>query len=85
MTPKPDWRHLAEQASVEMDSKKLSVLVEELNRVLDEQETLRYQRHGVIDSSLLVAGVDSLPTLFPVRSPSAAQFEDLARQNGQNN
>ena len=56
MTPQPsDWRHLAEQASVEMDSKKLSVLVEELNRVLDEQETLRYQRHGVIDSSLLVA------------------------------
>jgi hypothetical protein len=55
MIPKPDWRHLAEQASVEMDSKKLSVLVEELNRVLDEQETLRYQRHGVIDSSLLVA------------------------------
>ena len=52
MTPKSDWRHLAEQASVEMDSKKLSVLVEELNRVLDEQETLRCQRHGVIDSDV---------------------------------
>ena len=48
MTPKSDWRHLAEQASVEMDSKKLSALVEELNRVLDEQEALR---RGVICSS----------------------------------
>ena len=52
MTPKSDWRHLAEQASVEMDSKKLSALVEELNRVLDEQEALR---RGVICSSFLPA------------------------------
>jgi hypothetical protein len=33
-----DWRHLAEQASNEMDSKKLLGLVNELNRVLGERE-----------------------------------------------
>ena len=33
-----DWRHLAEQASKEMDSKKLLSLVTELNRVLGERE-----------------------------------------------
>ena len=55
MTPKPDWRHLAEQASVEMDSKKLSVLVEELNRVLDQEEAWRSQKRDVGDSSLLIA------------------------------
>ena len=38
-----------------MDSKKLSVLVEELNRVLDQEEALRSQKRGVIDSSLLIA------------------------------
>jgi len=33
-----DWRHLAEQASEEMDSEKLMSLVNELNRVLGERE-----------------------------------------------
>ena len=33
-----DWRHLAEQASKEMDSKKLLGLVNELNRVLGQRE-----------------------------------------------
>ena len=51
MTSNSDWRHLAEQASVEMDSNKLSALVEELNRVLDEQDALRTKRRGVVCSS----------------------------------
>lgn len=55
MNARSDWRHLAEQASLEMDSKKLSVLVEELNRALDQEEALRSQKRGVIDSSLLIA------------------------------
>jgi len=40
MTPyqPDDWRHLAEQASKEMDSKKLLGLVNKLNRVLGERE-----------------------------------------------
>jgi hypothetical protein len=33
-----DWKYLAEQASKEMDSKKLLSLVNELNRVLWERE-----------------------------------------------
>jgi hypothetical protein len=33
-----DWKHLAEQASKEMDSKKLLSLVNELNRVLGERK-----------------------------------------------
>ena len=57
MTPKPDWRHLAEQASVEMDSNKLGALVEQLNSALDEQETLRTKRRNVVCSTLLPATV----------------------------
>ena len=33
-----DWRHLAEQASTEMDPKRLTNLVTELNRVLAKRE-----------------------------------------------
>jgi hypothetical protein len=41
-----DWKHLAEQASEEMNSSKLMELVNELNRVLGEnEETSRQQRH----------------------------------------
>jgi hypothetical protein len=32
-----DWQHLADQASDEMDSKKLTHLVVELNRLLGER------------------------------------------------
>ena len=46
MTPQTsDWRHLAEQASSEMDPNKLMALVGELNRVLEREETSRQQRH----------------------------------------
>ena len=40
MTPQNanDWRHLAEQASKEMDPEKLMSLVNELNRVLEQNE-----------------------------------------------
>jgi hypothetical protein len=40
MTPQnsTDWRHLAEQASKEMDPEKLMSLVNELNRVLEQNE-----------------------------------------------
>ncbi len=42
MTPQPsDWRYLAEQASKEADPVKMLTLVEELNRVLERQETCR--------------------------------------------
>jgi hypothetical protein len=39
MTPHPpsDWHHLAEQASREMDPKRLVQLVSELNRLLGER------------------------------------------------
>jgi hypothetical protein len=60
MTPTSEWRHLAEQASVEMDSKKLTALVEELNRVLNEQDALRIQRRGVIVSSFPLATAEVL-------------------------
>jgi hypothetical protein len=33
-----DWKHLAEQASKEMDPEKLMSLVNELNRVLEQNE-----------------------------------------------
>ena len=47
MTPQSsDWRHLAEQASNEMDPKKMMDLVVELNRVLEKREqTSRQQRN----------------------------------------
>jgi hypothetical protein len=35
-----DWRHLAEQASKEADPKKLTDLVNELNRVLAKREEI---------------------------------------------
>jgi hypothetical protein len=40
MTPsqRSDWQHLAEQASNEMDPDKLLNLVNQLNRLLGEQE-----------------------------------------------
>jgi hypothetical protein len=40
MTPQnsTDWRHLAERASKEMDPEKLMSLVNELNRVLEQNE-----------------------------------------------
>jgi hypothetical protein len=39
MTPQPNnWRHLAEQASKELDPEKLMGLVHELNRVLEQNE-----------------------------------------------
>jgi len=39
MTPsQSDWQHLAEQASNEMDPEKLLNLVNQLNRLLGEQE-----------------------------------------------
>jgi len=40
MTPQnsTDWKHLAEQASKEMDPEKLMSLVNELNRVLEQNE-----------------------------------------------
>jgi hypothetical protein len=60
MTPKSDWRHLAEQASVEMDSTKLSALVEQLNCALDEQDALRTKRRGVICSPFLPATAEPL-------------------------
>jgi hypothetical protein len=42
MTPQPrDWRHLAEQASKEMDSDKMMVLINELNRALDVEDIRR--------------------------------------------
>jgi len=41
-----DWKHLAEQASTEMNSEKLLELVNELNQVLGEGEDKpRQQRH----------------------------------------
>jgi hypothetical protein len=50
MTPHhlSDWERLAEQASKEMDPKKLIEIVTEINRVLGEREqTSRQQRpHG---------------------------------------
>jgi len=40
-----DWKHIAEQASQEMDSVKLLELVNELNRALGEhEEASRLQR-----------------------------------------
>lgn len=48
MTPhqSSDWQHLAEQASKEMNPKKMLELVTELNRVLRErEETSRKRQH----------------------------------------
>jgi len=64
-----DWKHLAEQASKEMDSTKLLSLITELNRVLGgtrrallPQKPLdggRPHEHGL--------GRDSMPRLVTVR------------------
>jgi hypothetical protein len=43
---KQDWRHLAEQASREMDPDKLMSLVNELNQVLEQNEKEAEQRSG---------------------------------------
>jgi hypothetical protein len=39
-----DWKHLAEQASTEMNSEKLMELVDELNQLLGEREDKPRQR-----------------------------------------
>jgi hypothetical protein len=39
-----DWKHLAEQASKEMDPEKFMILIQELNRVLLEREQMIYQQ-----------------------------------------
>lgn len=45
MTPQPtDWRHLAEQASKELDPKKLMNLVDQLNLALEQNEMSPRQR-----------------------------------------
>lgn len=50
MTPHQsgNWEHLAEQASNEMDPKKLTELVSEINRILGEREetSRQLQHHG---------------------------------------
>ena len=48
MTPNQssDWHHLAEQASTELDPERLMSLVDELNRVLEQNETLSRQRQN---------------------------------------
>jgi hypothetical protein len=35
---KERWMHLCEQASVEQDTEKLTVLIQEINRLLEEKE-----------------------------------------------
>lgn len=44
MTPQHsnDWKHLAEQASKEMDPVKLLTLIKKLNQVLDEQHKMTH-------------------------------------------
>jgi len=64
MIPKPDWRHLAEQASVEMDSNRLTALVQELIKALEEEENVRHQNRGLICSSIL-----------PVREAPPASYQ----------
>lgn len=45
MAPQPtDWRHLAEQASKELDPKKLMNLVAQLNLALEQNEMSSRQR-----------------------------------------
>lgn len=46
MTPDSprDWKHLAEQASNEMNSEKLMELVNELNQLLGEREDKSHQQ-----------------------------------------
>jgi hypothetical protein len=39
-----DWKHLAEQASKEMDPEKFMILIQELNRVLAEREQMVCQQ-----------------------------------------
>ena len=45
MTPQPnDWRHLAEQASNEMNPEKMMAIISELNRVLEKREQTSRQQ-----------------------------------------
>ena len=60
MTPsqRNDWQYLAEQASNEMDPDKLLNLVDQLNRVLGEQEERsRAQRYQPNEGLLFPAAV----------------------------
>jgi hypothetical protein len=47
-----DWKLLAEQVSKEMDSEKLSILVAELNRVLDEEFGVTDQQRSRVEEPL---------------------------------
>ena len=44
-----NWKLLAEQVSKEMDSEKLSILVAELNRVLDEEFGVTDQQRSRVE------------------------------------
>jgi ribosomal protein L12E/L44/L45/RPP1/RPP2 len=46
MTPHQlnNWKHLAEQASIEVDPERFMALIQELNRVLLEREQMIYQQ-----------------------------------------
>jgi hypothetical protein len=43
MTPQPSWHYLAEQASTEMDPKKLSDLISELCSAIDRERKQKIQ------------------------------------------
>ena len=45
--PTQDWRALSEAASREQDPERLIALVQQLNRVLEQRETLRKKRLSV--------------------------------------
>jgi len=48
MTPQSsNWRHLAEQASKEMDPDKMMVLIDELNRALDFEDIRRIGKKAI--------------------------------------
>lgn len=59
MTPQPDWRGLAEQASRETDPDKLLALVDELNRTLADPYK-RKPRHSKLVSGKIKDGKPGL-------------------------
>jgi len=64
-----DWRQLAKLARTETDSAKLMELVNELDRILGEEEDARYKRRNRRDQPTFALLGDSLtvpPSAFPM-------------------
>ena len=82
MTPQPsDWRHLAEQASNEMNPEKMMAIISELNRVLEKREQTSRQQH--IRSSSICTSISQMAMRTKLR-PSKLESPVMERFYAEN-